>query len=488
VRLYEREQIFRRVDVSDQSGLTGTGDILARLWSIVGAANVFSGEAIEERYRTDVLRKHSSRPSYVVRPADTQQVSAVVKIAHDNDLAITALGGRTGVVGGGVSRDGGMILSLERMSRVLEVDCASMTMTVEAGVPLQIAQEAAAAHGFILPLDLGARGSATIGGNIATNAGGVRVLRWGMARDMVLGLEAVLADGTVVSSLSKSLKDNAGYHWKELLVGSEGTLGIITRAVLRLRPQPTSTQTALLALRSFDQVPELLRKLEGRFAGQLSSFELMWNDLYEFSSGARLQARPRPLPAGHSVYVLVETLGSDAVRDLELFQAGLEESQASGLIEDAVIAQSERDRGHFWDIRDDLSELFRPLFPLAAFDISLSLTDMPVFVERTRAGILQAFPQSQLFYYGHAGDGNLHLIVSLDPQDPEAELKVDMTVYSCVRQLGGSISAEHGIGTAKRHFIGFTRTPQELRLMRSIKQALDPKNILNPGKVLPDME
>jgi FAD/FMN-containing dehydrogenase len=473
---------------SDQVGRTGSSDLLASLQSIVGGANVFSHDGIEERYCTDVLRKHSSRPAYVVRPADTQQVSAVVKVAADAGVTITALGGRTGVVGGGISPDGGLILSLERMTRVLEVDAASMTMTVEAGVPLQIAQESADAHGFILPLDLGARGSATIGGNIATNAGGVRVLRWGMARDMVLGLEAVLADGTVVSSLSKSLKDNAGYHWKDLLVGSEGTLGIITRAVLRLRPRPSSTQTALLALRSFEPVPELLRKLEGRFAGQLSSFELMWNDLYEFSSGARLQVRPRPLPAGSPLYVLIETLGSDAVRDLELFQTGLEEAQESGLIEDAVIAQSERDRTHFWDIRDDLSELFRPLFPLAAFDISLSLADMPAFVERTRAGILHEFPDSQLFYYGHAGDGNLHLIASLDRNDPEAESKVDMTVYSCVRALGGSISAEHGIGTAKREFIGFTRTPQELRLMRSIKQALDPRNILNPGKVLPDLQ
>lgn len=467
-------------------GSTHLTNLLDSLRNVVGSANVFSGEAVEDRYRTDVMRKYTSRPLCVVRPADTAQVAELVRIAQRAGVSITPLGGRTGVVGGGVSQDGGMVLSLERMRRILEVDSKSMTMTVEAGVPLQRAQEAAEAHGLILPLDLGARGSATIGGNIATNAGGVRVLRWGMARDMVLGLEAVLADGSVVSSLCKSLKDNAGYHWKDLLVGSEGTLGIITRAVLRLRPLPSSTQTALLALRGFDQVPLLLRRLEGRFAGQLSSFELMWNDLYEFSSTARLSARPAPLPAGSPLYALVETLGSDAARDLELFQAGLEEAQSSDLIEDAVIAQTERDRAHFWAIRDDLSELFRPLFPLAAFDISLALSDMPVFVERTRAAILGVFPQSRTFYYGHAGDGNLHLIVSLDADDPDAESKVDMSVYTCVKELGGSISAEHGVGTAKRNFIGFTRSPQELMLMRSIKHALDPNNILNPGKVLPD--
>ena len=461
------------------------GALIDSLRTLVGALNLFAGADIEERYRVDVMQKHRARPLAVVRPADTAQVAEIVKIAGQAAIPITPLGGRTGVVGGGICRDGGIVLSLERMSRILEVDEASMTMTVEAGVPLQQAQEVAEAHGFILPLDLGARGSATIGGNIATNAGGVRVLRWGMTRDMVLGLEAVLPNGSVVSSLSKSLKDNAGYHWKDLLIGSEGTLGVVTRAVLRLRPLPASTQTALLAIPGFDSIPALLRRLEGRFAGQLSSFELMWQDFYDFVTTAQLKARRPPLPPGSPLYALIETLGSDPSRDLELFQEGLHEAGEEGLIDDAVIAQTARERTNLWAVRDDLTEPFKPLFPLAAFDVSLALKDMPAFVKDSRAAVLALYPSSTILYYGHAGDGNLHAVVSLDRSDPNAEEKVETAVYGCVRKHAGSISAEHGVGTAKRAYIGFTRTEEELALMRSIKQALDPDNIMNPGKVLP---
>lgn len=461
------------------------GALIGSLRKLVGEPNVFAAGDIEERYCVDIMQKHRSRPLAVVRPSDTAQVAGVVKIAAHAAVPITPLGGRTGVVGGGISADGGIVLSLERMNRILEVDDASMSMTVEAGVPLQQAQEVAEEHGFVLPLDLGARGSATIGGNIATNAGGVRVLRWGMTRDMVLGLEAVLANGSVVSSLSKSLKDNAGYHWKELLVGSEGTLGVVTRAVLRLRPLPASTQTALLALRGFDGVPALLRRLEGRFAGQLSSFELMWRDFYDYVSAAQAKARRPPLPPGSPLYALVETLGSDPERDLELFQEGLEEARQAGLIEDAVLAQTARERANLWAVRDDLTEPFRPLFPLAAFDVSLALKDMPAFVDESRAAVRGLYPLATILYYGHAGDGNLHAVVGLDRSDPHSEEKVEAAVYACVRRYGGSISAEHGVGTTKRAYIGFTRSEAELALMRSIKLALDPNNIMNPGKVLP---
>lgn len=462
--------------------------VVSSLGSIVGETNVFSGDGIEERYCVDIMQKHRSRPSCVVRPGSTAQVAEIVKVAGKAAIPITPLGGRTGVVGGGICGDGGIVLSLERMNHIEEVDTDCMTMTVEAGVPLQRAQEAAEAQQLMIPLDLGARGSATIGGNIATNAGGVRVLRWGMMRDMVLGLEAVLANGTVVSSLSKSLKDNAGYHWKELLVGSEGTLGIITRATLRLRPLPRSAQTALLALGGFDSVPPLLRRLEERFAGQLSSFELMWDDFYEYVTAAQLGTRRRPLPLGSPMYALVETLGSNPERDLDLFQQGLNDAREEGLILDAVIAQTARDRNGLWAIRDDLTEAFRPLFPLAAFDVSLALKDMPAFVASSRAAILGLYPSATILYYGHAGDGNLHAAVGLDPNDPTAHAKVESAVYGCVRRFGGSISAEHGVGIAKREFIHFTRTAEELALMRSIKRALDPQNIMNPGKVLPEAE
>src|ERR1700722_1635226 len=349
------------------------------LRSIVGAANLFAGGDIEERYTADITRKYHSQPGFVVRPADTAQVVAIVKLAGRHGVPIPPLGGRTGVVGGGMASDGGIVLSLERMNRILEIDEQSMTMTVEAGALLQLVQEAAEAKDFIMPLDLGARGSATIGGNIATNAGGNRVLRWGMAGDMVIGLEAVLADGSVVSSLTKMLKDNAGYRWKDLLVGSEGTLGIITRAVLRLRPLPRSTQTALVAMSGFDCVPRLLRRLEARFAGQLSSFELMWNDFYEYVSKAQLPYRPQPMPPVHALYALIETLGGDPERDMELFQTVLSEGQESG-----VIAKNTRVCTNLWVLRDDLVVAMRAMQPAVAFDVSMALQDMAAFVEMSK--------------------------------------------------------------------------------------------------------
>jgi FAD/FMN-containing dehydrogenase len=255
-----------------------------------------------------------------------------------------------------------------------------------------------------------------------------------------------------------------------------------------MRPLPTSAQTALVAMSGFDKAPALLRRLDGRFAGQLSSFELMWPDFYGFVTRAQLEARghPAPLPASYPLYALVESMGADPVRDGELFEAALAEAAEEGLIEDAVIARSERERARLWAVRDDLTEAFRPLFPLVAFDVSLALKDMPAFVQRTREAIGGAYPASTLLYYGHAGDGNLHLVASLPPADPAAELKIETLVYGVVREFAGSISAEHGIGSSKRDFIGFTRSPEELALMRAIKRALDPLNILNPGKVLPD--
>ena len=460
-------------------------ELAATLAALIGERHVLTGDAIGEHYRIDITRKYKSHPAILVKPQSTVEVSEIVKLAAAQDMPITVIGGQTGTVGSAVPANGGLALSLERMNSIVEIDLLSMTMTIEAGCILQIAQETAEAQGALLPLDLGARGSATIGGTIATNAGGNRVLRWGMAGDMVIGLEAVLADGSVVSSLTKMLKDNAGYRWKDLLVGSEGTLGIITRAVLRLRPLPRSTQTALVAMSGFDCVPRLLRRLEARFAGQLSSFELMWNDFYEYVSKAQLQYRPQPMPAVHALYALVETLGGDPERDMELFQEVLAEAQATGLIEDAVIAQTARDRTNLWAVRDDLAEAMRPMQPAVAFDVSMALQDMAAFVEMSKKALFELRPAATVLYYGHAGDGNLHLAVSLDKHDPDAYRKVDDVVYGCLEKLGGSVSGEHGIGTGKLDYIAITRSPEELALMRSIKRSLDPKNILNPGKILP---
>lgn len=460
--------------------------LAGRLADIVGPSQLFGAADVEERYCTDILRKSRSMPGFVVRPGCVAEVSEILRLANGLTIPVTALGGNTGLVGGAIAEEGGILLSLERLTRVNEVDGLSMTATVESGVSVEALQNAVGAEGLILPLDLGSRGSATIGGVISTNAGGTRVLRWGMMRDMVLGLQAVLADGTVVSSLGKSLKDNAGYDWKHLLIGTEGTLGIVTQAVLRLRPAPRSTQTALVATGTVGDAARILRYLQGRLGGQLSSFELMWRNFYEFVTEAQLAKRPRPLPAEHGMYILIETLGDDEESDGMIFNQGLEHLFDEGLLADAVIAQSDRQRQDLWAARDDLLEPMALLKPRFAFDVSMAISAMERFVADVEAEIRASLPEAIVMFYGHGGDGNLHVTVGPGTDDRQAESLVAQAVYESVGAVGGSVSAEHGIGRYKKAYISFTRSPTELQLMRTIKQALDPAGILNPGKVIPD--
>lgn len=455
------------------------------LTEIVGDRWLQQGDDIGERYRVDIVRKYSSNPGWLAKPDSTEQVSAIMKAASAAGVPVTVIGGQSGTSGGAVPSDGGLALSLERMNNILEIDTLSMTMTVEAGCILQIAQQAAEADGAFLPVDLGARGSAMIGGVIGTNAGGNRVVRWGMMRDMVIGLEAVLADGTVVSSLTKMLKDNAGYHWKHLLVGSEGTLGIVTKAVLRLRPLPTTRQTALIAANSFENMITVMRRLERELSGQLSSFELMWNEFYEALSGAQLAQRPRPMPTGHAIYALVEAMGGNETLDTELFTGALTGLLEEGLIEDAVIAQSGRERDGLWALRDDLVDGLAPMQPFVSYDVSMAIADMTSFVEAASDALKLAYPDVRIMFYGHAGDGNLHANVSIGRLDDEIKRGFNAAVFGAVRDVGGSISAEHGIGIDRMPWLSWTRSDSELALMRSIKQAIDPKGILNPGKLLP---
>jgi len=310
------------------------------------------------------------------------------------------------------------------------------------------------------------------------------VLRWGMMRDMVIGLEAVLADGTVISSLTKMLKDNAGYNWKHLLIGSEGTLGIVTRAVLRLRPLPSTRQTAMIATRTFDKCIEVLRRLEVTLSGRLSSFEVMWEDFYTRISEAQLPVRPRPLPLGYPVYALIEAMGGDAVGDDAQFERALHALLEDGSVEDAVIAQSERERQALWAVREDMQLGIAPMRPFRSYDVSMGVSAMADFVDTARRNLITEFPKAQMIFYGHIGDGNLHAIVNAGvPMNTDIETGIDTTIFDAVREVNGSISAEHGIGVSRAPFLSWTRSSRELQLMRTLKQVLDPQHILNPGKL-----
>jgi FAD/FMN-containing dehydrogenase len=418
----------------------------------------------------------------IIRPASSAEVSAVVRICHAAGQSIVTHGGLTGLVGGATACSDDIVISLERMSNIESVDSLNRTLIVEAGAPLQKVQEAVESEGLLFPLDLGARGSCTIGGNIATNAGGNSVIRYGMMREQLLGLEAVLADGTIISSLKGVIKNNTGYDLKQLFVGSEGTLGIVTRAVLRLRPLPRSCNTALIAIDDFANLGAFLNSMDSALGGTLSAFEVMWNDFYTLITKDS-HRHQQPLSASHAYYVLLEATGGHPESDRILFESALEEAFESNLIVDAVIAQSEQQGQDLWAIRDDIEGLTSRLPQTLLFDISLGIPDMQTYVDEIRQNLLDRWPASKLVVFGHLGDGNIHLALTVGSQDPVDVDIVDSIIYEALGKRNGIISAEHGIGLDKREYLKHSRSNEELMLMKTLKKAMDPKNILNPGKI-----
>ncbi len=420
-------------------------------------------------------------PEIILKPNSTEQVSGILKICHAAGQAIIPIGGKSGLTQAIHKTGDELGLSLERMNTIEEIDVHNRTMTVQAGCILQTAGEATEEEGLLLPLDLGARGSATIGGTVATNAGGNRVIRYGMMRDMVLGLEVVLADGTIVNSMNKMIKNNTGYDLKQMFIGAEGTLGVITRAVIRLRALPRSQNTALLAVSEFPALIKLLHYLDGHAGGALSAYEVMWPEYYEYITREGSNHTP-PLPHGSRYYVLVETLGSDIDADAESFENMLGQAMEEELFEDAVLAKSQSERNAIWEVRDDVMELFS-LGPMIPYDISVTLDNMEAFVDEVQAG-MKAFDDPICVIFGHLGDCNLHIILGTkQPEafDPHAQEEL---LYTIVGRYGGSVSAEHGIGLAKREHLHCSRNQDELALMCRMKQMMDPKNILNPNKIL----
>ena len=453
---------------------------LAALREALGDDAVRVGEQIGERSMTDWTRHEPTRAAALLLPRTTEQVSQALAICHTAHQAVVPQGGMTGLAGGAIPRATDIALSLERLTGVEEIDPASATMTVWAGTTLQTAQEAATQAGFELALDLGARGSCQIGGNLATNAGGNRVIQSGTARDQVLGLEVVLANGAVLSSLGKMVKNNTGYDLKHWFIGSEGTLGVITRAVLRLHPQRAARHTALVALDNYDAAVSLLRRLSTRFGNDIGAFEIMWPDFYDF--GVALTGTRSPFAKAHPLYALIEHASFDAADDGERFAAALTEALDAHAIRDAVIAQSLADARALWAVRECTAEFPVKLDPVN-FDVSLPIGEIGTFVDRCRAALDRQWPGNQSYFFGHIGDSNLHLTVDGHSVPGVAHHAVYAFVYEMLGPLHGSVSAEHGIGSLKREFLPISRSREELGAMMAIKQALDPHGILNPGKL-----
>jgi len=457
--------------------LASNGALLDTLRTALGADAVLAGDAVDPRYASDSTRINACAPAAVVRPRSTAEVAAVLRACHAAAQPIVVQGGLTGLAGGATPRAGEIALSLERLTGVEAVDADSGTLTVRAGTPLQAVHEEAARHGLQFALDLGARGSCTIGGNISTNAGGNRVIRYGMTRELVLGLEAVLADGTVLSAMNTMMKNNTGYDLKQLFVGSEGTLGVVTRAVLRLHPAPRERLTAMLAVPSFAKLVTVLREARSALGGQLGSFEALWSDYYEFAVEKSLGGK-RPFAETHPLYALIELEALDAQIDTGRLETLLEQLLASGAAVDAVVARSLADSARLWRIRESAGELFAYVKPIVAYDVSVPIEAMEHYLARLAREAAQLIGEWPLFVFGHLGDGNLHIVAS--PRDARA---LDGVVYGALAGIG-SVSAEHGIGVLKRPYLGTSRTPSELELMRRLKATLDPRNILNPGRVL----
>jgi FAD/FMN-containing dehydrogenase len=462
-----------------------TTDVLADLSRLVSSDVIHAPDAQSLIRHTSDYAVHGDPAVGILAlayPRTTKEVSAIVRYCNEHRIAVQPQGGMTGLAGGAVPIAPCVVVSLERMRAIREIDAASGSITVEAGAALESVQRAADAADWFFPLDIGGRGSCQIGGNLSTNAGGNRVLRFGMARDLVLGVEAVLADGTIIDGLRKMLKNNAGYDLRQLFIGSEGTLGIITAAVLRLFPKARSVSTSLCALDNYDNVLALLRLVRAGLGPQLTAFEVMWPEFYRL--GTVGLGRKPPLELGATFYVLVESMGLDPNRDPRQHEMVIGAALESATVKDAVIAQSLREMQELWAVRDSPGEWRKcGHWPQLSFDVSVPTAEIAALAAEIDLALQARWPGLAALYFGHAADGNLHVSVRMSGP-PASEPQLEEAVYEVVARRGGSISAEHGIGTLKRQFLHLSRSAEEVALMRAIKRAMDPNGILNPGKIL----
>ena len=463
-------------------------DVLARLKSAVGPKG-FSEDAAEiAPHLVEWRGKYQGRTLLLLKPRTTAEVSAILSICNETRTPIVPQGGNTGLVGGQIPLNGEILLSLSRMNKIRNVDAESMTMTCEAGVILADAQRAADDAGRYFPLSLAPEGSCTIGGNLSTNAGGVNVLRYGNARELALGLEVVLADGRVLDMLRTLRKDNTGYDLKQLFIGAEGTLGVITAAVLKLFAKPETIETAFIAVRDPAAAVELLARLQSATGGSVSAFELMPRIGLDLVL-AHIPQTADPFGAPSPWYVLMEATGGAAMPLKDSIETALSRAIESGLATDATLAASSTQRAALWRLRESMSEAQKREGASIKHDVSVPVKDIPEFLRRVVALVETIVPGARAVPFGHLGDGNIHFNISVpEGGDGEAFLArwndVSHSVHDLVHEFHGSISAEHGIGFMKRDELPRYKSAAEMDLMRALKRMMDPNDILNPGKVV----
>src|ERR1700754_1485358 len=462
-------------------------ELIEKFRKIVGDKYAVTDAADIAPYLTEERGLFHGRSPLVLRPGSTAEVAAICKLATEHRIALVPQGGNTGLVGGQTPHNGEVVVSLRRLDKIRDIDPASNTMTCEAGVILQVAQQRAAEVDRLFPLSLGAEGSCTIGGNLSTNAGGTAALAYGVAREMALGLEVVLADGRVLNALSKLKKDNTGYDLRNLFIGAEGTLGIITAATLKLFPRPRAVETAYVGLKSPAQALKLLEISQNEAGSNLTSFELLADIAVDFSIRHGINVRD-PLTSKHEWYVLME-LSSPRDDARAALEAILAQGMEDGIVDDAVMATNLSQRQSFWKLRDEMSAAQKPEGGSIKHDISVPVVAVPDFLAQADAAVVKLIPGSRPVPFGHLGDGNIHYNVSQPIGADGADFlarwhEVNKVVFDIVLKMGGSISAEHGIGVLKRDELPDVKDKTAIELMRAVKAMLDPHGIMNPGKVL----
>jgi FAD/FMN-containing dehydrogenase len=457
--------------------------IISLFIEVLDNSSVLVGESLKSRFyhiwKTDIQLESLC----LLLPRTTDEVSSIVKICNDNNQELIIHGGLTNLVGSTISNKTQVVISLEKMNRIIEVDESAKTITCESGVIIEDIINAVKDKNLLLPLNFGARGSAQIGGAVSTNAGGLRVFKYGMTRNLVMGIEAVLPDGTIISSLKKLMKDNSGYDLKQLFIGSEGTLGIVTKVVLRLYRLPKTRYTSLAVSNNYQDVLNLLKIMEDKISSNLTGFELLWNNTYKQMVSDKTQYN-KYLPDNYKYYVFIEYMGGDFENDYNLFESIILECVDKGVIDDAVIGKDDKEQVNIWGIREDVAVLADERKFDQQFDISIPIPLIGEIIDKISRELKDCEGVKTIFPFGHVADGNIHFIIGKDSDDNELKSKINDIIYNNTQQVNGSISAEHGIGLDKKKYLIKSRSEDEIELMRLLKKSIDPKNILNPGRVI----